>query len=237
MRRAVLAALAVPSADQLRHFGLHQFLRHRPHRLADHVAMLIAQHLPDDLLDRHPVPTGHRRPPFVEALRTPTIMSAAVGGTTSDPSDRLLRRAGARLGRFASSAAKGRADAAADALASHPRPSLLGIGALVPLPDGLRPPRFPLRSAAPSLFAGGLWPALSVPVRPGRRGPLVVAGHVRRCPVRLGLWRGKDSNLRRRSHAVYSRAPLTAREPRQAVSECSDQAAIAVVSGRPGSTS
>jgi len=28
--------------------------------------VLLAQHLPDDLLDRHPVPTGHRRPPFVE---------------------------------------------------------------------------------------------------------------------------------------------------------------------------
>jgi hypothetical protein len=29
--------------------------------------VLLAQHLPDDLLDRHPVPTGHCRPPFVEA--------------------------------------------------------------------------------------------------------------------------------------------------------------------------
>jgi hypothetical protein len=28
--------------------------------------VLLAQHLPEDLLDRHPVPTGHRRPPFVE---------------------------------------------------------------------------------------------------------------------------------------------------------------------------
>src|SRR5262245_46338929 len=27
-------------------------------------------------------------------------------------------------------------------------------------------------------------------------------------------WRGKDSNLRRLSHLVYSQAPLTAREPR-----------------------
>jgi len=62
---------------------LHQLLRDRPDRLADHIAMLIAQHLPDDLLDRHPVPTGHRRPPFVEASRTPTIMSAAVAGLRS----------------------------------------------------------------------------------------------------------------------------------------------------------
>src|SRR5512132_629338 len=83
MRRAVLAALAMLGADQLRHFGLHQLLRDRPHRLADHVCVLIAQHLPDDLLDRHPVPTGHRRPPFVEASRTPTIMSAAVAGLPS----------------------------------------------------------------------------------------------------------------------------------------------------------
>jgi hypothetical protein len=83
MRRTVLAALAVLGADQLRHFGLHQLLRDRPHRLADHVCVLIAQHLPNDLLDRHPVPTGHRRPPFVEALRTPTIMSAAVAGLRS----------------------------------------------------------------------------------------------------------------------------------------------------------
>jgi hypothetical protein len=73
----------MPSADQLADLSLHQLLRDRPHQLADNVAMLLAQHLPDDLLDRHPVPTGHRRPPFVEALRTPTIMSAAVAGLRS----------------------------------------------------------------------------------------------------------------------------------------------------------
>jgi hypothetical protein len=28
--------------------------------------VLIEQHLPDDLLDRHPVGTGHAAPPFVE---------------------------------------------------------------------------------------------------------------------------------------------------------------------------
>ena len=64
----------------------------------------------------------------------------------------------------------------------------------------------------------------------------VVAGRVRRCPVRLGLWRGKDSNLRRQCQRVYSASPLTAREPRRAVSECSDQAAIASLRGRPRST-
>jgi len=51
--------------DQLADLTFHQLLRDRPHGLADHVAMLIAQHLPNDLLDRHPVPTGHRRPPLL----------------------------------------------------------------------------------------------------------------------------------------------------------------------------
>jgi hypothetical protein len=67
MRRAVLGAFPVRRADQLGDLGLHQLLSDRPHGLPDHVAVLLAQHLPDDLLDRHPVPTGHRRPPFVEA--------------------------------------------------------------------------------------------------------------------------------------------------------------------------
>src|SRR3954471_3037217 len=67
MRRAILGPLTMSSADELGDLGLHQFLSHRPHRLADHVTVLLAQHRPDDLLDRHPVPTGHRRPPFVEA--------------------------------------------------------------------------------------------------------------------------------------------------------------------------
>ncbi len=66
MRRAVLAALTTLRADQLGDLDLHHLLRDRPHRLADHVAVFLAQHLPDDLLDRHPVVTGHRRPPFVE---------------------------------------------------------------------------------------------------------------------------------------------------------------------------
>ena len=68
MRRAILRpALTTLRADQLADLGLHQLLRDRPDGLADHITMLIAQHLPDDLLDRHPVLTGHRRPPFVEA--------------------------------------------------------------------------------------------------------------------------------------------------------------------------
>ncbi len=85
MRRAVLSPLAKLRPNQLRHLNIHELLSDGPHRLADHIAMLLAQHLPNDLQHRHPVLTGHRRPPFVEALRTPTIMSAAVAGTTSRP--------------------------------------------------------------------------------------------------------------------------------------------------------
>jgi hypothetical protein len=66
MGRAILGPLTVISADELGHLGLHQLASDRPHGLSDHVAVLLAQHLPDDLLDRHPVPTGHCRPPFVE---------------------------------------------------------------------------------------------------------------------------------------------------------------------------
>jgi hypothetical protein len=64
MRGAVFGALPVLDADQLRNLRLHQLLGHRPDRLADHIGMLIAQHLANDLGDRHPVLTGHRRPPF-----------------------------------------------------------------------------------------------------------------------------------------------------------------------------
>jgi len=68
MRRPILrATLAVLGADQLRHLELQHLRRHRSGRLADHIGVLIEQHLPDDLLDRHPV--GYRpspAPPFVE---------------------------------------------------------------------------------------------------------------------------------------------------------------------------
>jgi hypothetical protein len=77
--------------DQLGDLGLHKLLSDRPHRLADHVAVLIAQHLPDDLLDRHPLGTGHRwRLLSSTPWNEPTILSATVAGPTSVPSDRLL---------------------------------------------------------------------------------------------------------------------------------------------------
>src|SRR4051812_6066684 len=67
MRRAILrSTLTELGSDQLGHLGLHQLGRDGLERLADHVGVLVEQHLPADLLDRHPVGTGHAAPPFVE---------------------------------------------------------------------------------------------------------------------------------------------------------------------------
>src|SRR3954462_7277528 len=41
MRRPVLGALAMTGADQLGHLGVHQLAGDRPHRLADHVTVLL----------------------------------------------------------------------------------------------------------------------------------------------------------------------------------------------------
>jgi len=61
MRRTVLGALAALRADQLGDLDLHQLPGQPFDRLAQHVGVLVDQHLPDDLLDRHPVCSGHRR--------------------------------------------------------------------------------------------------------------------------------------------------------------------------------
>jgi hypothetical protein len=53
-------ALAVGGADQLRDLELHQLLHHQPHRLAQHIRVLVRQHLPGDLLNRHALALGHR---------------------------------------------------------------------------------------------------------------------------------------------------------------------------------
>src|SRR5215213_7676071 len=52
-------ALTMLGPDQLGHLELHQLRADGLDRLADHVSVLIEQHLPDDLLDRHPLSTGH----------------------------------------------------------------------------------------------------------------------------------------------------------------------------------
>jgi hypothetical protein len=61
MRRAIRRALAVLGADQLADLDLHQPGHRPPQRLPKHVGVLVDQHLPDDILDRHPVCSGHRR--------------------------------------------------------------------------------------------------------------------------------------------------------------------------------
>jgi len=67
MRRPTLRpALTALGTDQLRHLKLHHLRRHGLDRLANDVSVPIEQHPLDDLLDRHPVSTGHAAPPFVE---------------------------------------------------------------------------------------------------------------------------------------------------------------------------
>src|SRR5215213_4452669 len=97
MRRPILrAALTTLGADQLAHFALHDLRRDRLDRLADHVGVLVEQHLPDDLLDRHPVsaPAIAGAPFHRRTLRSPPMMSATVAGTapSADPSDPLLHQ-------------------------------------------------------------------------------------------------------------------------------------------------
>ena len=103
MRRAILGpALTTLRADQLGHLELHHLRRDGLDRLADHVGVLVEQHLPDDLLDRHPVGTGHAAPPFVEPWKSDDISAASAGTTTGTeprfdsprpiPSDPLLHQ-------------------------------------------------------------------------------------------------------------------------------------------------
>jgi hypothetical protein len=62
VRRAIRRSpLTVLGTDQLGDLDLHQLPGQPPHTLAQHVGVLVDQHLPDDLLDRHPVCSGHRR--------------------------------------------------------------------------------------------------------------------------------------------------------------------------------
>jgi hypothetical protein len=54
MRRPIIGPpLTELGADQLGDLDLHELARDRLDRLTNHVGVLIAQHLPDDLLDRH----------------------------------------------------------------------------------------------------------------------------------------------------------------------------------------
>ena len=88
MRSAILGA----RPDQLGHLGLHQLLRNPPDGLADHVCVLIAQHLPDDLEDRHPVLTGIAGLLSSTPWNEPTTYERRGDRTTFDPSEPLFHR-------------------------------------------------------------------------------------------------------------------------------------------------
>jgi hypothetical protein len=60
MRHPVIRpALAALGADLLGHLDLHQLRANGLNRRAQQITLLIKQHPLDDLLDRHPVGTGH----------------------------------------------------------------------------------------------------------------------------------------------------------------------------------
>ena len=84
MRSAILRpALTQLRADQLRNLGLHQLLSNPAHTLAHNIGVALQQNLPDDLLDRHSLRTGHQRCLLRRrTVRSPTTMSAAMAGTT-----------------------------------------------------------------------------------------------------------------------------------------------------------
>jgi hypothetical protein len=96
MRRPILGPpLTALSADQLGHLELHHLRTDDLDRLADHVSVLVEQHLPDDLLDRHPVSTGHRWR-LLSSHREKSDDSQRQGGRNHVPSDPDLHHATGR---------------------------------------------------------------------------------------------------------------------------------------------
>jgi len=90
MRHPVLGTtLTELGPDQLRHLHLHQLPAHRLDRFADHVSVLIKQHLPDDLLGRHAVGTGHAA--LLSSSREKPDDSQRRVGRNRVPSDAVLR--------------------------------------------------------------------------------------------------------------------------------------------------
>jgi hypothetical protein len=126
MCRAVLGlALSELSADQLAHFSLHHLLCHEPHALADHIRVNLNQHLPDDLLDRHPVCSGHRRPPSLSNLEK-SDDDERRGGRNYVPTDPVLHHA---TGRDPASARESRRCMRMSRVSAlHPRSGLLMAG-------------------------------------------------------------------------------------------------------------
>src|SRR5512132_740310 len=73
-RHPVAAAFAVAGAGGLGDLGLHQLLSQPDHSLAQHVGVLVGQHLADQLAHAHPAHLGHRGAPLV-GTKAPTILS------------------------------------------------------------------------------------------------------------------------------------------------------------------
>src|SRR5829696_864259 len=95
MRRPIIGpALAMLGSDQLGDLGLHQLCGDGLDRLADHIGVLIEQHLPDDLLDRHPLSTGHAA--LLSSNREEVRRSSAPRGRNHVPSDLDLHHATGR---------------------------------------------------------------------------------------------------------------------------------------------
>jgi hypothetical protein len=74
---------------------VHQLRRDRPDGLADHIGVLVEQHLPDDLLDRHPVRHRPCGASFRRVVRSPTNFQCRVG-RNHVPSELDLHHATAR---------------------------------------------------------------------------------------------------------------------------------------------
>ena len=93
MRGAIRCALTELGPDQLRDLHLHQLLDHPAKRLAHKVDVLVAHQLGDDLLDRHPLPLGHRGDSSRRTFSKSDDHEHRGGRTYLDPSAAVLHHA------------------------------------------------------------------------------------------------------------------------------------------------
>jgi hypothetical protein len=76
-RHPVAAALPIASAGSRPHLSLYQLLRQSAHGIAQHVGVVIGQHLADQLAHAHPAHVGNRGAPLVGS-EAPTILKPAM---------------------------------------------------------------------------------------------------------------------------------------------------------------
>ena len=96
MRRPIRRALAEFGPDKLGHLALHQPAADGLQRRAHHIAVLAHHHLLDDLLDRHPVGTGHRWRLLSSNLEKSDDHERRGGRNYAVPSDPVLHHATGR---------------------------------------------------------------------------------------------------------------------------------------------